>query len=206
MALGVFLLVSACQAPVSPAAGNSAAAVGVVPAQQNPAAAAAVSTPTAFPPVSWNGTGPFFIAVVQSTAMATDTGDKPTVSVGPAAFAYDLDNKILLLRRVASADSLNAGLLIGLVTEVSTPSVVYQKNEILQGASQPRFMQMLQIEALSGALNFIYDGQSYSLLPGKSMSFDHAGATANAATITTVITNHGRLNGITSMPADGAMP
>ena len=218
VSLGGLVVLAACQTPASPGIGLSATPAGIVQAAQvgtpsspvnqsvAPGSGAINPAPTAFAPVTFNGDGPLFVAVVQTTKMVDNAGDQQTISLVPPGFAFDLDNRILLLRRMVSAQTMKLGMLVGVATEVATPTVVYERLEILQGASQPRYMQILEVDPATGALSFLYDGQSYSLLPGSSMSFSHAGATKSAASVTTLITNHGRLNGIQSMPVEGPMP
>jgi hypothetical protein len=96
--------------------------------------------------------------------------------------------------------------VIGLVTQVETPTGIYTKRELMQLPAEPRFMQILGADSASDSLSFVYDGQSYSLLPGKSLSFDQAGTAASSATISTLITNHGRLAGAQSMQIEPAVP
>lgn len=125
-------LVVACQpvrslaasAPSSPA--NVAQTVQAsgslpIPAQSTaPASSAAGLAPTMAAPMTWESGGPLFIAVVQTTIMAGESMDKPSVDVGPVSFAYDLDNKILMLHPTISPASLKADVVIGLVTQVGT--------------------------------------------------------------------------------------
>ena len=171
-----------------------------------PASSEAGAAPTMAAPVTWASGGPLFIAIVQITSMADESPDKPTIDIGPVSFAYDLDNRILMLHPTIAPASLQADVVIGLVTEVETPTGMYTRRELMQIPAEPRFMQILGADSASGALSFVYDGQSYSLLPGNSLSFDKTGATAKSATTTTLITNHGRLAGAQSMPIEPAAP
>ncbi len=199
-------LATACQTTVNSANHPSTSTSPVATQAAASFPSAVVPTPTTFAPVTWNGDGPVFIAVVQKTEMADESADKPTVNVGPVGFAFDLDNRVLWLHRVIPATSLESGVIVGLVTLVETPTVIYEKREILQGPSQPRFMQIGAADAATDGLSFVYDGQTYSLLPGDSLSFDKPATTSKSSTFTTVITNHGRLTGAQSMPADDSLP
>lgn len=178
-----------------------------LPAQTTaPFSSSVGQTATMSPPVTWNGNGPVFVAVIQTTGMGSQSPEKPTIDIGLKAFSYDLDNKILLLHPTISIASLNADVVVALVTEVETPTAIYIKREILRSPSQPRFIKVLGTDAGTDTLNFLYDGQTYSLLPGKSLSFDKTGATPSAATFTTLITNHGRLDGAQSLPPSEQQP
>jgi hypothetical protein len=178
-----------------------------LPTQTNaPASSVAGPAPTMAAPVTWGSGGPLFIAVVRITSMAGESAEKPTIDIGPVSFAYDLDNRILMLHPTIAPASLKADVVIGLVTQVETPTGIYTKRELMQLPAEPRFMQILGADSASDSLSFVYDGQSYSLLPGKSLSFDQAGTAASSATISTLITNHGRLAGAQSMQIEPAVP
>lgn len=218
VALGGLVLATACQATSNPARAGITPSPDVMKTVQAsgstpmatqtiaPRSNAAGPTATMSPPVSWNGDGPVFVAVIQTTGMGDQSAEKPTIDIGLAAFSYDLDNKILLLHPTIAIGSLDPSVVLGLVTEVETPTVIYIKREILHGASRPRFITIVGTDAGTDALTFVYDGQTYSLLPGKSLSFDKTGTTPGAATITTLITNHGRLDGAQSMPPTEQQP
>jgi hypothetical protein len=202
--------ISASSAPSSPAnvAQTDQAATSLpIPTQSTaPASSAAGSAPTMAAPVTWESGGPLFIAVVQTTIMAGESMDRPSVDVGPVSFAYDLDNRILMLHPTISPASLKADVVIGLVTQLETPTAIYTRRELMQLPAKPRFMQNLEADSTTGSLSFVYDGQSYSLLPGKSVSFDKVKAATTSATTSILITNHGRLAGARSMPIDSAVP
>lgn len=217
MLLGLCLVV-ACQplgslassTPSSPpnvAQTSQAAASLALPTQTSaPASSVSGPAPTMAAPVTWGSGGPLFIAVIQTTSMAGDSADKPTLDVGPVSFAYDLDNRILMLHPTIAPASLKADVVIGLVTQVETPTAIYARRELMQLPAEPRFMQILGADSATGSLSFVYDGQSYSLLPGKSLRFDQAGALASSATTTTLVTNHGRLAGAQSMQIETGVP
>ncbi len=213
-----FVFTAACQTPGSPAPAGVAPSPDVMKTVEAsgstplatqttaPLSSSVGPTATMSPPVAWNGDGPLFVAVIQTTGMGGDSAEKPTIDVGLVAFAYDLDNKILMLHPTIPAASLAADYVVGLISEVETPTAIYIKREILRSPSEPRFIKILGPDAGSDTLSFTYDGQTYSLQPGQSLSFDKTGTTPSAATFTTLITNHGRLEGAQTMPPSGPQP
>ncbi len=211
--VGIYLM-AACQAPAPSASGSGASVPSAMQTGQTasqlptPAEAGATTAPTQTValPATGDTAKPLFIGVVQTIGMSNDSAEKQTVSVGPTAFAYDLDNRTLLIHPTISIGSLKADVIVGLVTEVETPSVVYEKREVKLLPVQVRLLQILGADLQTGILNFTYDSKAYTLDPGQTLSFDQPGATATAASIRTVITNHGLLWGIQTMPNSGNQP
>lgn len=211
-------LLAACQTPSGSTTTGAAPATDVVQTNQ-PATSVPLSTlsiaatPTAASsaqasglPTTGDGQRPLFIGVVQTIGMKGNSTEKAAVTIPPVAFSYDLDNRILLVHPTISLASLKADVIIGVVTEVDTPSATYEKREIKLLPFQLRAMQILGADLTTGVLNFTYDSKPYTLDPGQSLSFDQPGTTANPATISTVIFNHGELSGIQTMPETGTVP
>ncbi len=138
--------------------------------------------------------------------MSGDTSERAAITIPPVAFSYDLDNRILLVHPTISLASLKADVILGLVTEVSTPSATYEKRELKLLPYKLRSMEILGADAVSGVLNFTYDGKAYTLEPGQSLSFDQPGTTTSPANTSTVIMNHGELSAIQTMTDPGTVP
>ncbi len=196
-------LLAACQTPSAPATTGAGPAPSIIQTNQPAPSAPLTSQSSAS---TGDAPRPLFIGLVQTIGMSGDTSEKATVTVPPVAFSYDLDNRILLVHPTITLASLKADVIVGVVTEVSTPSAIYEKREIKLLPFSLRSMQILDADPATGVLNFTYESKAYALEPGQSLSFDQTGTTTNPATITTVIMNHGELSAIQTMTDTSTTP
>jgi len=153
-----------------------------------------VKTVTSQTDTLWEGQQmPIFLEVTQTIIMKTDSGQGPTIGVGPIIYFYNPESKVLMVHPTI-AINLETALLVGVNAILQTPDQAYEKREIIQ--YPPGGTALIQISALdaeTGTLDLVYVDETFSLSLGESRTFKQVGSGANNVTIVTIISNHGHL-------------
>jgi len=215
MAVSGFAL-AACQASDSMASGPEAAVPPAQPADSGEPLLARTSTPSAGEPVQTTGTArsevnplirveegetPFFVEVIQTTAMGGSPPEHPPMPVGQVVFTYDPDGQALFVNPRKASLPTGMRLLIGEMTVLSTPAQSYEQQTIVPyPAALPALFDILSLDEQTGTLRIQVAGEIAELGPGQVRTFKSGGG-GGAQTITTVVTNHGRVAEIQELQA-----
>jgi len=147
---------------------------------------------------------PVFLEVIQTTVMSDNTGQGPSLGVGPNFYFYSPENQVLALNPTVALEP-DTELLIGVVAILRTPNQEYEKREVVQYPSmQPALIQIADLDTGTNTVTILFDDEKLNLSVGESHTFKQAMGGSKTSTLITVISNHGQLAEIQPVSSDGS--
>ena len=114
---------------------------------------------------------PIFVEVVQTTVVSNNAMEKPVISVGPAQYFYNADNKVLYLHPSRVLESTTEPL-VGEMAILKTSDQTYEKREIVQFSStQPGLVYIASLDGETGIVSLTFGDEPLNLSPGESRTF-----------------------------------